>query len=239
MMYIEGGVHTPPNQGPTCPMSSHSESSSSESSSSEEVRSLLDYFQDLEDPRIDRRKAHPLINVLFIAVCAVLSGAEGWRSIETFGEAKKRWLARYLDLPEGPRPVPSDDTYRRTISRLDPEAFEEVFRAWVASFMTRIDGEVIALDGKSLRGSKDRDEATLQEHGAPQTEHSPKPLHLVSAWASEQRLVLAQQAVDAKTNEITVLPDLLEMLELEGCLVTIDAMGTQKTIAGQIHKRAS
>jgi len=184
-MYIEGGVRIPSNQGPACPMSSHSELSSSELSSSESSspeasRSLLDYFQDLEDPRMDRRKAHPLINVLFIAVCAVLSGAEGWRSIETFGEAKKRWLARYLDLPEGPRPVPSDDTYRRTISRLDPEAFEEVFRAWVASLMTRIDGEVIALDGKSLRGSKDRDKTTLQEHGAPQ-----KPLHLVSAWASE------------------------------------------------------
>jgi len=208
-----------------------SSSDTSSDTSSDGARSLLDYFQDLEDPRMDRRKAHPLVNVLFIAVCAVLSGAEGWRSIETFGEAKKRWLAQYLNLPEGPRPVPSDDTYRRTISRLDPEAFEEVFRAWVASLMTRIDGEVIALDGKSLRGSRDRDETALQEHGVPK-----KPLHLVSAWASEQRLVLAQQAVDAKTNEITVLPDLLEMLELDGCLVTIDAMGTQKTIADQIHE---
>lgn len=178
---------------------------------------------------MDRRKAHPLVNVLFIAVCAVLSGAEGWKSVETFGRAKKRWLARYLELPDGPHPVPSDDTYRRTISRLDPAAFEEVFRAWVASLAEHIEGEVIALDGKSLRGSRDRDEATLNpapsgkvtsgeahneeappEHGAPQ-----KPLHLVSAWACEQRLVLAQQAVDAKTNEITVLPDLLRMLEAD------------------------
>lgn len=211
---------------------------------------------------MERRKAHPLVNVLFIAVCAVLSGAEGWNGIETFGRAKKRWLAGYLELPDGPHPVPSDDTYRRTISRLDPAAFEEVFRAWVASLAEHIEGEVIALDGKSLRGSRDRNEATLNpapsgetpsdeaaqneeeppEHGAPQKplHQKPlhqKPLHLVSAWACEQRLVLAQQAVDAKTNEITVLPDLLRMLELEGCLITIDAMGTQKAIAEQIHEQ--
>lgn len=102
--------------------------------------SLIDYFEDLEDPRMDRRKAHPLINVLFIAVCAVLCGAEGWRSIETFGKAKQRWLVQFLQLPEGAHPVPSDDTYRRTISRLDPEAFETAFRRWVAAVGKRIDG---------------------------------------------------------------------------------------------------
>lgn len=196
------------------------------------VASLMDYFQDLEDPRMDRRKGHPLINVLFIAICAVLSGAEGWRSIETFGQAKQDWLARYLKLPEGPHPVPSDDTYRRAIGRLDPEAFEAAFREWVTAVAKRTHGEVIALDGKTMRGSGDRDADTIKARGAPQ-----KPLHLVSAWASEQRLVLAQKAVDAKTNEISVLPDLLEVLELEGCLVTIDAMGTQKDIAEQITGR--
>ena len=181
---------------------------------------------------MDRRKDHPLINILFIAICAVLSGAEGWRSIETFGEAKQRWLAQFLQLPEGDHPVPSDDTYRRTISRLDPEAFETAFRSWVASVAKRIDGEVLALDGKTLRGSYDRDGEVLQSNGSSQ-----EPLHLVSAWASEQRLVLAQETVEDKTNEITVLPDLLEVLEVEGCLVTIDAMGTQREIAEQITGR--
>ncbi|NBB85903.1 MAG: ISAs1 family transposase [Bacteroidetes bacterium] len=136
--------------------------------------------------------------------------------------------------------MPSDDTYRRTIGRLDPEAFEEAFREWVAAVAKRTHGEIIALDGKTVRGSGDRDADTIRAQGAPQ-----KPLHLVSAWASEQRLVLAQKAVDAKTNEVCVLPDLLEMLELEGCLVTIDAraeghargMGTQKEIAEHIEKQ--
>lgn len=181
---------------------------------------------------MDRRKDHPLVNILFIAICAVLSGAEGWRSIETFGEAKQRWLAQFLHLPAGDHPVPSDDTYRRTISRLDPEAFETAFRSWVASVAKRIDGEVLALDGKTLRGSYDRDGEVLQSKGSSQ-----EPLHLVSAWASEQRLVLAQETVEDKTNEITVLPDLLEVLEVEGCLVTIDAMGTQREIAEQITSR--
>ena len=196
---------------------------------------LIDYFQDLEDPRIDRRKDHPLINILFIAICAVLGGAEGWRSIETFGHAKKRWFERYLELPDGEHPVPSDDTYRRTISRLDSEAFEAAFHTWVASIAKRTRGEVIALDGKTVRGSSDRDASTLEEDGGPLG-----ALHLVSAWASEQRLVLAQKAVDAKTNEITVLPDLLRLLEIRGCLVTIDerrnfcVMGTQKEVAEQI-----
>lgn len=194
--------------------------------------SLMDYFQDLEDPRVDRQKDHPLINILFIAICAVLSGAEGWKSIETFGKSKKPWLSQYLKLPEGPHPVPSDDTYRRTIGRLDPEAFEEAFRKWVASVARRTCGEIVAIDGKTVRGSYDRDAAAIEASGAPS-----KPLHLVSAWASEQRLVLAQTAVDEKTNEISALPSLLEVLELEGCLVTIDAMGTQKDIAEQITEQ--
>ena len=199
---------------------------------------LIDYFQDLEDPRLDRTKRHPLINIIFIAICAMVSDADSWASIETFAQAKREWLAKYLDLPDGSHPVPSDDTFRRTISRLDPEAFEGAFRRWVTSVARRIDGETVALDGKTLRGSYDRDADRLASDRAPQ-----KPLHLVSAWASEQRLVLAQARVDAKTNEITVLPDLLEVLELEGCLVTIDGrrnfcvMGTQKDIAEQITGR--
>jgi predicted transposase YbfD/YdcC len=193
---------------------------------------LIDHFLDLEDPRIDRRKDHPLINILFIAICAVLGGANGWRSIETFAHAKKQWFEQFLDLPEGDHPVPSDDTYRRTISRLDPEALEDAFHSWVASMARQVDGAIIALDGKTVRGSSDRDTRTLEEHGRPLG-----ALHLVSAWASEQRLVLAQKAVDEKTNEITVLPDLLDLLEIEGCLVTIDAMGTQTDIAEAIVDR--
>jgi len=148
--------------------------------------SLLDHFQDLEDPRMDRRKAHPLLNVVFIAICAVLSGAEGWRSIETFGEAKQQWFAQFLQLPDGKHPVPSDDTYRRTISRLDPEAFETAFRRWVASVARRIDGDVLALDGKALRDSCDRDGEVWQADGTPGG-MPQEPLHLVSAWATEQR----------------------------------------------------
>ena len=118
----------------------------------------------------------PLINILFIAVCAVLGGAEGWRSIETFGHAKKDWFGRHIELPEGEHPVPSDDTYRRTISRLDPEVFEAMFHRWVASIAKHVDGEIIALDGKTVRGSSIRDASTIDEHGG-----SLKALHLVSA----------------------------------------------------------
>jgi hypothetical protein len=134
---------------------------------------LIDHFLDLEDPRIDRRKDHPLINILFIAICAVLGGANGWRSIETFAHAKKQWFEQFLDLPEGnhpaegDHPVPSDDTYRRTISRLDPEALEDAFHSWVASMARQVDGAIIALDGKTVRGSSDRDTRTLEEHGRP------------------------------------------------------------------------
>ncbi len=198
---------------------------------------LIDHFLDLEDPRIDRRKDHPLINILSIAICAVLGGANGWRSIETFAHAKKQWFEQFLDLPEGDHPVPSDDTYRRTISRLDPEALEDAFHSWVASMARQVDGAIIALDGKTVRGSSDRDTRTLEEHGRPLGALHLRRNFCVSAWASEQRLVLAQKAVDEKTNEITVLPDLLGLLEIEGCLVTIDAMDTQTDIAEAIVDR--
>lgn len=199
-----------------------------------EKRPLLDYFADLEDPRIDRTKDHPLINVVFIAICAVISGAEGWTDMETFGNSKRRWLSQFLDVSEG---TPSDDTFRRVISRLDPEAFEERFRQWTAAVARRIgqsEEDQIALDGKTLRGSVDRDKDTTSRRGEPKA-----PLHLVSAWASEQRLTLAQETVGEKTNEISALPDILEVLELSGCLVTIDAMGTQKDIAEQIEEQGA
>jgi predicted transposase YbfD/YdcC len=200
---------------------------------------LLDHFADLEDPRIDRTRDHPLINVLFIAICAVISGGEGWTDMETFGESKRAWLAQFLDLTNG---TPSDDTFRRVISRLDPDAFEDRFRRWTTAVERRIDQEsadrrsasprAIALDGKTLRGSADRDKSTLAQEGA-----SRAPLHLVSAWASDKRLVLAQETVDEKTNEISALPEVIGALSLKGSLVTIDAIGTQKDIARQIQTK--
>lgn len=207
---------------------------------------LIDHFADLEDPRIDRTKDHPLINVLFIAICAVISGAEGWTDMETFGESKRKWLAQFLDLSNG---TPSDDTFRRVISRLNPTAFEDRFRRWTAAVGRRIEREdsedsknegsgsfseagVIALDGKTLRGSVDRDKSTLAREGT-----SKAPLHLVSAWASDKRLVLAQERVEEKTNEISALPEVLAALGLEDSLVTIDAIGTQKDIVRQIQNQ--
>lgn len=198
-------------------------------------RSLLDYFADLEDPRIDRTKDHPLINVVFIAICAVIGGAEGWTDMETFGQSKHRWLAQFLDLSGG---TPSDDTFRRVISRLDRRAFEHRFRRWTAAVVRRIgeteEGEAslsrVALDGKTLRGSVDRDKDRIRRDGKKKA-----PLQLVSAWAEEQRLTLAQETVGKGTNEISALPDVLEALELSGALVTVDAMGTQKEIAKQIE----
>ena len=209
---------------------------------------LIDHFADLEDPRIDRTKDHPLINVLFIAICAVISGAEGWTDMETFGESKRKWLAQFLDLLNG---TPSDDTFRRVISRLDPTAFEDRFRRWTAAVGRRIEQEdsknegsgssseagVIALDGKTLRGSADRDKSTLAREGTSREGTSKAPLHLVSAWASDKRLVLAQERVEEKTNEINALPEVLDALDLEDSLVTIDAIGTQKDIARQIQNQ--
>lgn len=203
------------------------------------MRPLLDYFADLEDPRVDRTKEHPLINVVFIAICAVIGGGEGWSDMETFGQSKRRWLAQFLDVSKG---TPSDDTFRRVISRLDPQAFEDRFRRWTAAVAQRLreveeehgalEEEQVALDGKTLRGSADRDRERIRRNG-----EAKAPIQLVSAWAREKGLTLAQETVEEGTNEISALPDVLEALALNGCLVTIDAMGTQKNIAEQITDR--
>lgn len=168
--------------------------------------------------------------------------------METFGESKRKWLAQFLDLSNG---TPSDDTFRRVISRLDPTAFEDRFRRWTAAVGRRIEQEdsknegsvssseagVVALDGKTLRGSADRDKSTLAREGTSREGTSKAPLHLVSAWASDKRLVLAQERVEEKTNEINALPEVLDALDLEDSLVTIDAIGTQKDIARQIQSQ--
>ena len=184
---------------------------------------LIEHFQDLEDPRWDRYKLHKFNDILFITICASICGADGWEDIELFAIAKEDWLAQHLDLPHG---LPSDDTFRRVISRIDPEAFEACFRRWIASVVEQTAGEVVAIDGKTLRGSYDRDD-------------DKAALCMVSAWASANRLILAQEQVDDKSNEITAIPALLAALELSGCIVTIDAMGTQRTIAEQIRDQGA
>lgn len=180
--------------------------------------SLCAHFASLPDPRIDRTKRHQLLDILTIAICAVLCGADSWVDVELFGQAKLGWLRTFLALPHR---IPSHDTFGRVFAALDPQAFEQCFLAWVRAVMTHTDGEVVALDGKTLRRSHER--------GAGRG-----PLHLVSAWAETNRLVLGQVAVDAKSNEITALPALLQVLALQGCIVTIDAMGCQTAIAQTI-----
>lgn len=182
---------------------------------------LLDYFDELDDPRVERSKRHSLTEILFIAIAGTIAGAEGWRELEAFAQAKRDWLARYLDLPNG---TPSDDTFRRVISRIDPVAFENCFRAWIAAAVSKNQGRLVNIDGKTLRGSYDHSEEQA-------------PLHLVSAWATENRLVLAQEKVSDHANEITVIPRLLDVLELHGAIVTLDAMGTQRTVAERIIER--
>lgn len=180
--------------------------------------SLREHFAAVPDPRIDRTKRHQLLDILTIAICAVLCGADSWVDVELFGQAKLTWLRTFLALPNG---IPSHDTFGRVFAALDPQAFERCFLAWVRAVVTHTAGEVVALDGKTLRRSHDR--------GA-----GKGALHLVSAWATSNRLVLGQVAVDAKSNEITALPALLQVLALEGCIVTIDAIGCQTAIARPI-----
>ncbi len=183
-----------------------------------ESPSLLSHFTSLPDPRIERTKEYPLLDILAIALCAVLSGAEDYVAMQEFGEARKEWLADRFGLAKG---IPSHDTFRRVFSLLDPEAFGKCFMAWTQALHEQTQGEVIALDGKTLRHSFD-------------TATGQAAIHLVSAWATQQGLSLGQVKVSDKSNEITALPALLKLLDIKGCLVTIDAMGCQKAIAAQI-----
>lgn len=180
--------------------------------------SLADHFATLDDPRVERTKLHPLLSIVVIAICAVISGAESWDDIEDFGEIRAEWFATFLDLPHG---VPAHDTFNRVFAALDPVQFRACFLGWMQAVAGVLPAQVIALDGKTVRGSQD---------GAG----GKAAIHLVSAWASANRLVLAQTAVEAKSNEITAIPELLRGLALAGCLVTIDAMGCQRAIAQQI-----
>lgn len=182
-----------------------------------DLRDLESLFAQVEDPRMERTRRHRLRDIIILAICGVLCGAEGWVEIEEFGKAKEAFFTDLLNLPNG---IPSHDTFGRVFALIDPKQFEASFVQWVQGISQRVKG-VVAIDGKTLRRSHD--------HGA-----GKKALHVVSAWAVENRLVLAQLATEEKSNEITAIPILLRQLALAGCIVTIDAMGTQTKIAAQI-----
>lgn len=179
---------------------------------------LSEHFATLEDPRVERTKLHPLVSIIVIALCAVICGAESWDEIAAFGEAKETWLKSFLDLPNG---IPSHDTFNRVFTALAPKQFQACFVAWMKAVAQVLPAQVIAIDGKTVRRSHDH--AT-----------GKAAIHMVSAWASANRLVLAQVKVDDKSNEITAIPDLLRALAIKGCIVTIDALGCQRKIARQI-----
>jgi predicted transposase YbfD/YdcC len=185
----------------------------------EDPISLIISFQDLPDPRVEGRCDHKLIDIIVIAVCAVIAGAESWVDVANFGEAKQEWLSRFLDLPAG---IPSHDTFGRFFAALDAEAFQTAFMRWVEGVFRVSKGQVVAIDGKTVRRSHDR---TLGKDA----------IHLVNAWATRNGIALGQWKTDTKSNEITAIPPLLRQLNVAGCIVTVDAMGAQTTIAQVIR----
>jgi len=184
---------------------------------------LLDHFAKLTDPRIDRTKDHKLIDILAIAICGMLCGADNWVAMEQYGKSKEEWLKQFLELPNG---IPSHDTISRVFGRLDPKEFEQCFRDWVKAIGQLVPGEIVSIDGKTVKHSDSKSKGK-------------KAIHIVNAWACEQRLVLGQVKVNNKSNEITAIPELIKVLELSGCIVTIDAMGTQAKIAQLIQEQGA
>jgi predicted transposase YbfD/YdcC len=182
---------------------------------------FLGHFSVVPDPRIDRAKRHELIDILFIGVCTVICGGEGFTDMEVFGKAKEEWLRKYLELPHG---IPSHDTFRRVFAVIEPTAFAECFSTWSESLHEATKGGVVALDGKTLRHSFD-------------TASRQPALHMISAWATENGVALGHLKVEPETNEITALPRLLETLDIEGRTVTMDAMGCQKELAEKIVEK--
>ena len=185
------------------------------------LESIEAHFGELSDPRVQGRVEHRLIDIIIIAICAVICGANSWSEVETYGKAKIGWLRRFLELPNG---IASHDTFGRVFSLVEAEAFTTCFMRWIEGVFRVTEGQVIAIDGKNARRSHQR---TIGQDA----------LHLVSAWASANRLSLGQLKVADKSNEITAIPELLKLLDVQGCIVTIDAMGTQKEIATSIIDR--
>ena len=182
---------------------------------------LSSYFTDIKDPRANRTKKHLLKDILVIAILAVIAGAKGWEDIENYGQAKQQWLSEFLELPHG---IPSDDTFRRVFERLEPQALCECLTQWVQQLIPSLEKKIVPIDGKCLRGSYDREQGI-------------KALHLVTAWAAEQSLTLGQIKVEDHSNEITAIPALLELIDIKGAIITIDAMGTQTEIVRLIRTK--
>ena len=182
------------------------------------LEAIEEHFSKVRDPRKDRTKEHKLIDIIAIAICAVICGAEGWTDIESFGKSKESWLRTFLELPNG---IPSHDTFGRVFSMIDAQQFQLAFWEWVCAVNDLIRGQVINIDGKCLRGSDD------QKLGK-------RAIYMVSAWAADNEIVLGQRKVAEKSNEISAIPELLKILAISGCIVTIDAMGTQTHIAQTI-----
>ena len=175
------------------------------------------HFSSLEDPRADNKR-HQLLDMIVIVICAAICGADGWEDVELFGRSKQKWFKRFLELPHG---IPSHDTFGRVFALLDAEQFQRCFIHWIQAIHQITQGQVIPIDGKKLRRSHDR---RLGKEG----------IYMVSAWASENGVVLGQYKVDDKSNEITAIPELLDMLELAGCIVTTDAIACQREIAEKV-----
>ena len=183
--------------------------------------SLQEAFSSVEDPRVERHKKHQLMDIIILTVCAVISGAEGWEAIEQFGKEKQEWLRKWIALENG---IPSHDCIARVMARIEPSKLREYFVAWARSIAELTEGEVVAIDGKTARGSyRHNDKRGL--------------IHVVSAWANQVGLSLGQVKTTEKSNEITAIPALLELLEIKGCIITIDAMGCQTDIAKKIIEK--
>lgn len=183
--------------------------------------SIISHFESLPEPRQSGKVAHKLIDVIIITICAVICGADNWVEVAEFGKEREKWLRKFLELPNG---IPSHDTFGRVFSVISSVEFQKCFSSWIKAVFCVTKGQVIAIDGKTLRKSHDRSS-------------NKAAIHMVSAWATANRVVLGQVKTAEKSNEITAIPELLNLLEIKGCIVTIDAMGCQKAIAEQIIRQ--
>jgi predicted transposase YbfD/YdcC len=181
-------------------------------------RSIIAHFSSLPDPRMEKKTKHSLEDIVVITICAAICGADDWVAVETYGKAKYVWLKTFLKLPNG---IPSHDTFGTVFAIINPSEFEKCFISWIRSVVSVTKGQIVAIDGKTLRRSHDKSS-------------NKSAIHMVSAWASENRITLGQIITDEKSNEITAIPELLDLLEIKGCIVTIDAMGCQKKIVEKI-----